>query len=586
MTSHDHPQDAAPLAQTSPTPSTPAPARPQRAFCVLLEEWLYLYTDEDFSASRGRIRIGSAESLISPSTHPDAPTPHSLEIADCEHTTVLCAESISDVFQWVQQLRHLIDEAARMRHVGGGEVWVRPTSAAQYVAQWRTGNTPMTRKRESKVPKRPPLAAPHGAESSKSSKDGKSSKSAASSKMTSVNEESTKRDGRGLTLVVGENYEPLPNVGMRQLGASLVPLRRKRQNASGESLWATARAFTNARARDGASGESLPKDEEAETAPPDDGLGPAMLGVVCEVRLQRGGRQLTVKSCVEILNDTDVPMQLAMGDADGGFVVPPGKARALPLHFTWEGSDEAIQQLKIRPSGGYEWRALVPNAVNTASVSCPPVIGKGSPWMCNARIDFLPLARSVDSTLGATHTRRERAQLRYFNLPSSETLLHYYSCFRLSSSGRPQARCLLYLTPGWLCVYETLGGAAEKMRWEDIDQMHACALRQTVVPSSIELVLKSGRLVIFGALLQREGAQHCPRRPPICPRPKCRPRRVVVRAACARSDTDAHEGATAGGDQGVGERAAQVAAAPTGAARAALHLHPAADHAAAHPSPG
>eukprot|EP00966_Prymnesium_polylepis_P131000 3029844-Prymnesium_polylepis.1 len=148
-------------------------------------------------------------------------------------------------------------------------------------------------------------------------------------------------------------------------------------------------------------------------------------------------------------------------------------------------------------------------------------------------MDFLPLARSAASVSGASHTRRERAQLRYFQLPASETLLHYYSCFRLnvgqpqtrarglgpqpnpepfallalprlSASGRPQARCLLYLTPGWLCVYETLGGAAEKMRWEDLDQVHACVKRQTVVPSSIELVLKNGRQVIFGALLQRE----------------------------------------------------------------------------------
>jgi hypothetical protein len=41
-------------------------------------------------------------------------------------------------------------------------------------------------------------------------------------------------------------------------------------------------------------------------------LGVKALGVVCEVRLHRGGRQLTVKSAVEVLNETDFPLLIIM----------------------------------------------------------------------------------------------------------------------------------------------------------------------------------------------------------------------------------------------------------------------------------
>ena len=40
--------------------------------------------------------------------------------------------------------------------------------------------------------------------------------------------------------------------------------------------------------------------------------GVSAIGVVCEVRLHRGGRQLTVKSSVEVVNNTDEPLLMFM----------------------------------------------------------------------------------------------------------------------------------------------------------------------------------------------------------------------------------------------------------------------------------
>jgi hypothetical protein len=40
--------------------------------------------------------------------------------------------------------------------------------------------------------------------------------------------------------------------------------------------------------------------------------GVSQIGVVCEVRLHRGGRQLTVKSSVEVVNNTDEAVLMYM----------------------------------------------------------------------------------------------------------------------------------------------------------------------------------------------------------------------------------------------------------------------------------
>ena len=44
--------------------------------------------------------------------------------------------------------------------------------------------------------------------------------------------------------------------------------------------------------------------------------GTPNIGVVCEVRLHRGGRQLTVKSSVEVVNLTDETLVMCMPSPD------------------------------------------------------------------------------------------------------------------------------------------------------------------------------------------------------------------------------------------------------------------------------
>ena len=90
-------------------------AKPQRVFCVLFEEWLYFYADSDFSTAKGRVQLGAAERLLSPSDDPAATTDFSLELSDGDHTTVLCADSEQDLDEWVVQLQRLIEGACVVR---------------------------------------------------------------------------------------------------------------------------------------------------------------------------------------------------------------------------------------------------------------------------------------------------------------------------------------------------------------------------------------------------------------------------------------------------------------------------------------
>lgn len=304
-----------------------------------------------------------------------------------------------------------------------------------------------------------------------------------------------------LSVTIGDDFEPLKDISMSTLGTSLVPLQLKHGLGRGSPFkgWLDSLEPGSAHQSDENSDDGM--DLSAET----------MLGVLCEVRLQRGGRQLTVKSCVEIFNESDVPVHLALGNEQSELVVNPGKMFALPLKYTLDGSDTAIKQLKVRPSGQYKWCTL--DEISTSTfVACSSIQSIGRPWIYCVRVDSLPLAHHSSATpsslsTGRESTGRERAQLQCFNLPTSETLLHHYSCFRLTSFGRPQTRCLLYLTRSWMCVYETLYGPAERVRWEEINLIQACSLRHTIVPNSIELLLNDGRQLLFGGLLQREGAQ-------------------------------------------------------------------------------
>ena len=118
------------------------------------------------------------------------------------------------------------------------------------------------------------------------------------------------------------------------------------------------------------------------------------LGLLCDMRLHRGQRQLALRSVVEVHNDTSVPLELRLSrdahmdslksvsstgaaklsparqaasgrlaasskfaptkggdrdDGDGVLVIPPGESRPLPLVLTLRGSDAACWELKVRP---------------------------------------------------------------------------------------------------------------------------------------------------------------------------------------------------------------------------------------------
>ena len=87
--------------------------------------------------------------------------------------------------------------------------------------------------------------------------------------------------------------------------------------------------------------------------------GVSAIGVVCEVRLHRGGRQLTVKSSVEVVNNTDEPLLMFMPiDAaqqpnaptvQQQIRVEPGETTSLPLRFTANGSMAAASYYTARP---------------------------------------------------------------------------------------------------------------------------------------------------------------------------------------------------------------------------------------------
>ena len=102
---------------------------------------------------------------------------------------------------------------------------------------------------------------------------------------------------------------------------SVVRLLRKQpvaQSPPNRSRTPTSGASTSTAARgDGA--EAAPRWLDAGGAPPaadrvattkNEALLNDVLGVVCDVSLHRGGRYLSVKSTVELLNDTDVDMEV------------------------------------------------------------------------------------------------------------------------------------------------------------------------------------------------------------------------------------------------------------------------------------
>ena len=161
------------------------------------------------------------------------------------------------------------------------------------------------------------------------------------------------------------------------------------------------------------------------------------LGVVCEVRLVRGHRMLTVRSTVEVVNDTGMPLLLSAGGRGGRkgegetLRVPPHATLPLPLHFTPRGSDAAVLELAIKPEASHRWGQLVQLSPDTAILKCEPDYGAADAaaaaageavgaWMCCAQLELLPHARHGAH---AVFSRRVLKQMRRFDLPPSEPLL-------------------------------------------------------------------------------------------------------------------------------------------------------------------
>ena len=91
----------------------------------------------------------------------------------------------------------------------------------------------------------------------------------------------------------------------------------------------------------------------------------------------RGHRMLTVKSSVEVVNDTAVPLLLSVAGAGrrgGGETlrVPPHESLPLPLRWTERGSDAACLELALRPETSHQWSHLVTLTAETALLTCAP----------------------------------------------------------------------------------------------------------------------------------------------------------------------------------------------------------------------
>ncbi len=447
----------------------------RRRYCVLLPDQLRYYSDEAMSDLRGRVELRETpEHPTSPSAYPNAPTRFSFELGSTQRTFVFCARGAAELAEW---LHHLRAQIARARLDPG-------PGAMLYAADWQAASSPKARRELSEMAFSELSASPTSSKSSPRLLGPRQ----ASRPALSASEAELQKSG-ALTLELGDDeYEPLTDVQMRPLGSSLLLLSRAPR-------FSPLAPLTRRR---------------------DDATAPA-LGVVCEVKLVRGHRMLTVKSSVEVVNDMAVPLLLSMAGAGrrgGGETlrVPPHESLPLPLRWTERGSDAACLELALRPEASHQWSHLVTLTAETALLTCAPahaastaaarggsVKGGASdataPWMCCAQLELRPHARHGAQ---ATFSRRQLKQLRRFDLPPSEPLLHCYGAVLSVKGSSVTAPCSLYLTPGFLCFHATLGGVAEALRWDEVEQIHASSAR------SIEVLLTSRRHLSFSGLLNRD----------------------------------------------------------------------------------
>jgi len=388
---------------------------------------------------RGRVDLREPELPTSPSAYPSVPTGFSFELGSTQRTFVFCARSALELQEW---LCHLRSQIARARAASS-------PGTATYAADGRGTANPSACGGEA-------VTAELG-----SSMRRVASRQAFGSEGR-LSDEALKSDA--LTIDLGDEYEPLADVQMRPLGSSLMLLSRRPK-------------FSPLSLRHG---------ERPHLA----------LGVVCEVRLVRGHRMLTVKSTVEVVNDTGMPLLLSAGGTGGRkggegetLLVPPHATLPLPLHFTPRGSDAAVLELAIRPEASHQWGQLVKLNSDTAILKCDPEYGAADAaaaaageavgaWMCCAQLELLPHARHGAN---AVFSRRVLKQMRRFDLPHSEPLLQYYVCVLSIKGASFTAPCTLYLTPGYLCFHATLGGVAEALRWDEVEQIHASSARSIEV---------------------------------------------------------------------------------------------------------
>ena len=149
---------------------------------------------------------------------------------------------------------------------------------------------------------------------------------------------------------------------------------------------------------------SEPKSMAALLEASKDLLGVTKLGVVVEVKLHRGGRQLTIKSAVEVVNETGVALLFTMPSsqataADASEIMPelkelrvePGETASLPLRFTSNGSDHACKHLQARPAAltsGFAWGSLESLSPGISFLSCDSAPPQPLPPSKDARAAF------------------------------------------------------------------------------------------------------------------------------------------------------------------------------------------------------
>ena len=258
-------------------------------------------------------------------------------------------------------------------------------------------------------------------------------------------------------------------------------------------------------------------------------LGIKALGVVCEVRLHRGGRQLTVKSAVEVLNETDFPLLIMMKGlerTERELRVEPGETASLPLRFTAAGSAHACRNIQIRPaepigpskavSGppAYHYGSLVPLAPGSSLLTCgtsslrADEAGRAPQpaWMGCARIDRLS---TTSELMPSASARRARGQLTRFRLDPSELLLHTHACLLPVGAAAGAAAgvpvpATLYLTTGCMCIGASLSSENVVHKWVEIEQIHAGAKLSLTLPNVIEVDMSHGKRCVFGGVMSRE----------------------------------------------------------------------------------